>query len=337
MASAAREYLMVVEESAYGTPVSTPTIWTTATTYGLANAQAYYCRLDESNAFTMGPDPIQKELMYGGGVAVPAIRVSDKLECKGSLKMQLTVLTAPFWLSWCGIKINAGQTAPWVTTEPPNDLASCTIYHAIEMINGTVKRRGFLGVKPDGFTLESSADGTTWTLTIPLVGSQPIGNQFNSATDPTAGTFPVPLETYFPVDPFLFQHGNGLFTIGGSARTQYTSQKISVANKMYGQYFPSTAPFLSMYHMAGRTVDVDSKIIYSTSPDDRTTYEGLTHETASFGLNNGTHGFVMNMESTNVYTKVREDLPIDNLYMFDEASRVLFDVTSGTDFGLSFT
>jgi hypothetical protein len=57
MAGAPREYLMIVEESAFKVPVTTPTVWNTSTTYGLANAQAYYIRLDGGNAFTMRPRP----------------------------------------------------------------------------------------------------------------------------------------------------------------------------------------------------------------------------------------------------------------------------------------
>ena len=131
MAGTPREFLMVVQESAFKVPVTTPTVWTTSTTYGLANAQAYYVRLDGGNAFTMRPRPTRTVTVpYGGGFDVPAYMTADKQECKGQLTLILTVGQAPMWLSWAFQRINTAQTTPWTTTEPAGDLASCSIYHA---------------------------------------------------------------------------------------------------------------------------------------------------------------------------------------------------------------
>ena len=44
-----REFLMLVEESAYKTPVASPIVWPTS------SANAFYIRMDGSNAFTMRP------------------------------------------------------------------------------------------------------------------------------------------------------------------------------------------------------------------------------------------------------------------------------------------
>lgn len=117
MAGSPREFLMIVEEGSFKTPVVSPVVWTTGTTYGLSNYSAAYLRLDDGNAFTMRPRPAGTVTVpYGGGFPVPAYMTSDKQALVGSLKVKLTVGLAPLLLSWAGVRINSGFTAPWTTT-----------------------------------------------------------------------------------------------------------------------------------------------------------------------------------------------------------------------------
>ena len=110
MSTPSREFLMVVEESAYKTPVVSPVVWTTANTYGLTHASAYYARLAGDNQFTMRPRPTGiVRTPYGGGVAVDAYTVADKIACQGQLTIPLSIGQAPFWLSWPG---SASPAAP---------------------------------------------------------------------------------------------------------------------------------------------------------------------------------------------------------------------------------
>ena len=91
---------MVVEESAWETPASTPTVWTTGTTYGLSHASAYYPRLDGDNMMSMRMRPAGTiTTMYGGGVPIPAAKLADKQAMVGRLTMKLSISQAPFWLS----------------------------------------------------------------------------------------------------------------------------------------------------------------------------------------------------------------------------------------------
>src|SRR4051812_40001572 len=137
-----REFVMFVKESAYKVPKTTPVVWTQASTYGLANSDAYYGRLPGSNQFTMRMRPIGLVTVpYGGGIDIPAFTVSDKQECVGRYTSIASVSTLPFFLSWAGVRINAGQTSPWVTTEIPGDLASASIYHGIQLSDGTILRK----------------------------------------------------------------------------------------------------------------------------------------------------------------------------------------------------
>ena len=55
-----REFLMLVQESAYKTPVASPVVWPTA------SANAFYIRLDGANVFTMRPRPVMVAVPYMG-------------------------------------------------------------------------------------------------------------------------------------------------------------------------------------------------------------------------------------------------------------------------------
>lgn len=334
MSATSREFLMIVEESAYKTPHATPTVWTQSTTYGLANANAYYIRLPGDNQFTMRPRPIISRTPYGGGVAINAFSISDKIECKGQLTTHLSISQAPFLLSWAGIPITSG-TAPWTTTEPNGDLASCSIYHGIIEFDGTVKRRVYLGCKVDSWSIACSEASTIATLTLQISGSTPQGNQFDSSTDPSSGTFPAPSDTNLPVDPFEWIHTGGIVTIGGTSRAAITELTITSQNKLARSFY--NGRFLSYLRFMGRDTTVQSRLQYTSAVDDRTHYEGLTTESLSIGFNNGTHGFVMNLESTNIYDPLEDDLKLADTYYQTMTSHNQWDTSSGTDFALSFS
>lgn len=316
------------------TPKASPVVWTTGTTYGLANADSYYVRLDGGNAFTMRPRPVSVSVPFGGGVAIAAYRVSDKQEVKGKLQLKLPVSQAPFWLSWAGVRISGG-TSPWTTTEPTGDLASCALYHAIQRSDGTYKRRVYLGAKVDGWDYEIGEASTVGTLSLDISASTPQGNQFDSSSDPTSGTFPTPADNYFASDPFVWIHTSGLVTIAGSSRSAITSLKVSCKNTLARSYYNNR--FIQLLRWVGRTTTVATKLIYAASPDDRTAYEGLTPGTVSIGLNNGTHGFVVNLNAQNVMDPLDDDLPLDNLYWQSNTENNQYDATAGGDFALSFT
>lgn len=332
----AREFLMVVQESAFKTPVSTtPTTWTTSTTYGLANFQAAYVRLADGNAFTARSRPVGVvETPYGGGVAVGAYRVCDKQEIKGKLRIKLTVGQAPFWLSWAFQRINTGQTSPWTTTEPAGDLASCTVYHAKMQYGGTYKRTGYYGGKVDGATLTVSEQSTEAILDMDLSFAYQEGNQFDSTSDPTSTVFPAPADNNFPVDPYVFLHAGGTnyITYNGVVRTQFTDMTLAVKNAFARRYFANR--YIQMLRWMGRDTTLQMKNLY-VNETDRTAYEGQTSASASIELNNGTHGFTVAMNSQNVLDPLEDDLPLADLYMQSSTSNNLWDPTAGSDFTLA--
>lgn len=331
----AREFLMVVKESAWETPKATPTAWTTATTYGLANFDLAYVRLADGNAFAMRPRPVIVETPYGGGMAIPAYAVSDKQEVKGKLRIKLCIGQAPLFLSWAGVLVSGG-TSPWTTSVANGDLPSCSVYHAITDETGTVHRKVYLGVKVDAWTLTVSEASTEAILDLDLSAGVVQGNQFDSSTDPTSGTFPAPADNNFPIDPYVFLHagGSNFVTFGGSVRTQFTDLTISSQNHLTRAYFANR--YIQTLNFRGRRTTVAMKNLYgSAAATDRTHYEAVASETCSVELNNGTHGFTVNFNAQNIFNPFEDDLPLGELYFQSATSLNLYDPSAGSDFTLT--
>ena len=324
-----REFLYLVQESAYKTPVATPIVYPTA------SANAFYLRLDGANTFTMRPRPVMVAVPYGGGVAIDAFRVSDKIECKGRLVTKLYAgALSQFLLQWGGQQINTAQTSPWTTTEPAGDLASVSCYHAIARSDGSIKRRVYLGCKVDGWNVEVSEDSTIATLSLDISGSTPQGNQFDLSTDPTAATFPPPTDPQLPTNPYVFIHASGGLTIG-SARTQFQSLKLASKNVIARRFWANR--FVNLMRWVGRSTTLEAVNFYAPTPDDRTSYEGLTTETTSFALNNGTHSITFNMNTASVISQFEDQLPLNDLYTQTMTITNQWDSTAGSDLALAFT
>jgi hypothetical protein len=319
-----REYLQLTIESAYGTKKTSPTRGT----------DVLPIRLAEGNSFTMEPTPVAVDVQYGGGLAVNAYTVSDKIECKGKLSLILCASQAAFFLKWAALRINTGQTSPWTTTEPPGDLASCSIYHAIVTADGTVKRRVYLGAKVDGWHLEVSEQQTYVRFTLDLTASTPQGNAFDSSTDPTSGTFPAPTDSQLPTDAYLFVHTAGNLSIA-STRNQVSDIKVECKNAMQGRYFNNR--FLQLYRFLGRETSLESKLYYAISPDDRASFEALTTLATSLELNNGSHTATLTLNAVNVLDSLDDDLPLNDLYFQTGKLMNYWDPNAGADLSWSFT
>ena len=335
----AREFLQIVHESSYGVPVATPTVWTTTTPYNTATA--YYIRLDEGNAFAMRARPQEVEIPYGGGLAIGAYRASDKIECRGNLRMKLTTGIAPFLFGWATTRVDSGNTLPWPSGQPPGDLASCTIYHAIMRSDGTFRRRAYLGVKVDSLALDISADSTIGTVNMGLSASVPQGNVYDGSTDPTAIVFPPPADNNLPVDPYLFAHtgGAGSVLINSVNRKNITQCTMNVANTLARNFFNQR--FLGALRFTGRDVSLAVRLEYATTPDDRVTYEGqmpygVTPIPVKVVFDDGTHAMTIDFHGNNVIDPLDEDLPLDDLYFQSSTHNNMWDTSIGGDFAVSF-
>lgn len=320
----AREFVWIVKESSYKAPMAAP----------VAGADSLYLRLDGGNAFRMRPKPIQVPIIYGGGLAVPALAVSDQVECKGSLRTKLYAAQAPLLLGWAGTRIDPARAAPWATTEPAGDLASCSVYHAIQRPDGTYRRRAYLGTKVAGGSIECHRDAPVATLQLDLQASTPQGNQFDGSADPTPAAFPAPAEAAYPTDPYLFLHTAGRLSIGG-ARTLYSAVRIDFANKLDPRWFEDR--FVSLIRSLGRESTLTAKLYYKPTPDDRAAFEGLRAQALALAFDNGSHSAAFTFNAQNVYKDLNDDLPLDKVYEQEFVVGSYFDPVAAADWSVAFT
>ncbi len=322
---AQREFLMLLKESSF----VTPNLTTGAPTAG----QFIYIRLDGDNNFTMRPNLMTETIQHGGGVNIPALRKGDRVECRGRLSVLLSAAQASFLLPWAITRINSGRTTPWTTTDagsvmPPGDLASVSVYHAIQRWDGTIKRRRYGGTKVTGYELTGSEDQRIWRLSLDLEAAKPFGNTDfgDSDADPTSTEFPAPADTVYPSDLYLWGH-SGL-TIG-TARTRVTSITVRGQNRMDPHTFFSK--YLQINYFTGRETTVQANHLLLASPDDRAAFEAQTAKTTSVVLDNGTVETTLTLNTANQLSAVDDDLALGRAYSQGLTIANLYDTSVGGD------
>jgi hypothetical protein len=334
MSYESREWLYLVAESAFGQPMTGPTL----------NTNSAYIRLVDGNAFGMVAAPVHEQIMWGGGYAIPAEEISDHYACRGPLRTKLFPTQASFLLNWALTRVNTAQTSPWVTTEPPGDLASCSLVHAVMRSDGTYRYTQFAGVKPASVRIEVSRGSTTAMLTMDLQGGQAYAEAFDATSPPTIGTYapgpplvlPAPVDTNYPLGPYTFHMTSGQLSIA-STRSQYESLAIAVTNALDGRWFEGT--FVSINRFCGRSSTLNAALLLKATPDDRTAYEAITAQSCSVGFMNGVTGqnLTISMNGQNRITALPYDLPINQVYMNNLTLQNLYDPTAGGDLSLSFS
>lgn len=354
----AREFVLFVLEGSYQTPL-VPTLaemWTTTGTgtagAGVAGFVGFYGRLDGGDGFTMRPRPVPVSVPYGGGEAIDAFTVSDKIVCDGKYTTKLYAGPfTQFLLTWASQQINtggfvgpSGTSTGWAySSGPPGNLASVYIFHAIQLASGAYKCRGYPGVRVRGWNLSISQDSQIGTLSMDLTGTYPVGNQWvignsvdptlqafaNPATAPTfnttttPSTFCAPATPNLPINPYLFINASntggsgsaGFLQIGSgalTARTQFQSVAMSCTNKLMPRYWANRSVQFSQF--CGRSVTLTAQNFLTNVPDDRTAYEGLVGQSISFSLSNGTHSASFVLNTNNIMTTFEDSLPLDDIY-----------------------
>jgi hypothetical protein len=320
----AREFLWIVKESSLGTVMTSP----------VAGIDSIYLRLIDGNSFSMVADPISEEIPYGGGFAVTAEAVSDHYACKGRLKTKLYPSQAPLLLALLASRINSDQSSPWTTTEPAGDLASISIYHAVQRPDGSYRRNRFAGVKATGGRIEVSRQSTTATLILDLQACRSYGNAMDGSPDPDATEFPAPSELDYPAGPYTFKNTAGHVNVG-SSRTQYESLSVAIENSLDGRWFESS--YLTVNQFCGRASTLEAALYLKATPDDRTAYEAITAQTCSVGFNNGVNTCTINFHGKNHITKLPYDLPLNQAFMQKLVLKNRFDPGAASDLDISLT
>ena len=297
------EFLWIVKESSYQTQFAAP----------VAGTDSIYIRLAGPNRFGMRPVPTKRKVAFGGGFASPGYAVSDQWAIAGNLELELCYSQAQMLLDWAITPVNAGKTLPWVqTSEPPCDLASCTVYHGIQRDDGTIKRTRYLGVKVPTVKITSSEPAGLTMLSLGLRAAKMDANAYYASSDPDASAFPAPADTVFPTDAVLFIHTLNQFKIGGSVVTYPQSLDLNIDNHLDPLFFNS--PFLLIDRKRGRSATASASLLYTATPNWRADFEALTSRAAVFGWANGTNTITINYQGNNLLDTIADDLTPGKVY-----------------------
>ena len=328
----AREFLMLLRETSYGTPDLTT---------GAPTAGSFaYVRLDDDNAFTPREMPTLVAIPYGGGLDVDALDVADYNEVKGQLQLKLCYSQASLLFGWLVSRINSGRTTPWTTTDassvmPPGDLASLSIYHAKMRSDGTYERKRYAGCKASNWSLTVNRQGQVASLSIGIVGQKAEGNEADSSSDPDATEFPAPSDSDFATDLALFSHTSGGLKIA-SVRTLYESITLQSTHKLGAGAME--AKHLSYLLFTGRETTLAAKGLYKASPNDRTALESRTAQDVQLVLTDGSHTITLDLNTNGRVNQLADDLSKGNAYMQEATVKSFWDTSVGGDQGdLSFT
>src|ERR1017187_2482169 len=290
-----KRFLRISQEAAFGVfPTVSPV--------------QFNVRLDQPDSFQVMTVPEFWTIMSGNGFAIPALAGSQVSGLAATLSIPLDYAEAASLLGWACQRINSGQTSPWVTTENPGDLASCSVEFGWTNTDATIRRKRFLGVKVATLGITCSRGAPVARLSLGLLGSTPQGNSFDSSSDPTAGAFPEPADSVFPTTPVLFQHLKGGLTINAVARTNFQSLSINIQNKAKA-YFDESR-FANAIRVCGRTTKVSGNSRLKATPDDRTAFENNTFQGSAntVEFNNGTHTITFTMNAQNYFDSYKEQI-----------------------------
>jgi len=304
-----KRYLKITQESAFGTvPEADPiSIW---------------LRIPDANAFRPMTEPEYWRIMSGSGFAVPALTGTQTARVAGTLTTPLTAEQASFLLSWAGQRI-AADNVPWQTSELVGDLPSCTCEFGWSNFDGTLRKKGWGGVKVARWRLSGSRSSTVMMLSLDLIGGSP-----------KASTLAEPADSVFPVQVYTFQHLRGGFTLG-SARTNFETINVDVQNALT-PYFDESQ-YANAVRMGGRSSSVTSRIRLKASPDDRALWEAGTEQALSLVWTGYSHSATLNFNAKNWITGHAEDIPIDRESYVDLAIQNYLDTSAAADLTMSFT
>lgn len=320
----AREFLWIVKETALGTVQTDP----------VAGTDSIYIRLVEGNAFTPVVAPVMDTIMWGGGLATTGEIISDHYNVSGTLKTKLYPAQAPFLLDWAATQVNAGQTLPWPTTEPPGDLASCSIYHGIMYSNGTYRRKRYSGAKVKSWRCEVSRGSTSAMLSLEVTACRAYGSGADSTSDPDATEFPAPADSAYPLGPYTFKMTSGGLKLG-TTRSGYESLALAVTNVLDTRHFETS--YAQVNRFLGRSATLDAELLFKASPDNRAAYEALTAQDSELTFDNGVNTCKIDFNAKGKIANLANDLPIDKVFMEKLTLGTVYDPATGVDLSVSFT
>lgn len=315
----ARRFVMLVKESSYGVPMDTPVLGT----------DAFYLRLGDGT--DIQDNPIIQETPHGGGFTTAACAWSDQRTHEGTLATLLYPSQAKILLDWALTNINVGRTTPWVTTDagqksPPGDLASMSIYDAIQNLDGSFTRTAHRGCKVDSGTLNLVMDGAGRAAALSL---QIKGGDIETVDDTE---FPAPGATDYPCGPYVASDLGGSLIIGTS-RALYDNFAFSANNGLATRYWGGAkTPYVQ--NSFGRVTTLGVWLPRKSTPDDFGDYSGVIDAAVSFELNTGVSGskwVKVDLGPRNHWSAFAKKLPDGEMYGWDGMLKNRFNAATGYD------
>jgi tail tube protein len=317
MASTAREYLWLIEESSYLTSVASPVVGTSQ----------FLVPLVESNAYPTGEEVELVDTPFGGGLDVVAESSGDFHTVKGSFStLGYPALTA-FLMKAAVTRVNAGQTLPWVNTEPFMDLASFTAWHVFRGRDGALVKKQHVGGKILSLAGSISRTDPRLKFKVDVQFSKELPNPVDSSV---AGTAPAdPTDAQYPRGPYLFSHTKGNILLGGSALTMYEDLSFTITNKADPHAFENN--WVQTLGILGRAATADINLLLRSSTDLRATYLALTSQGFSIEFNNGVNTGTLGFNANNHINKLPYDMPLGKEFMQKASFVNKYDPSAGTD------
>lgn len=321
-----REWLQLVVESSYGTKKAFPTPGT----------DSIYCVLPESNSFTAIAVPDIVETPFGGGFDVPVEAQADSHTVVGRLSTFIYPSQAAFLLKWALQRINTGQTTPYVTTEPPGDLASLTAYHGVPRHDGTVQRKKYPGGKCEGLELSCSRQDPRLKATFDVVFQKEVGHAADSSSDPDSSEAPEPAETDYPAGgPYLFSHTAGALLWNAVALAQYESLSLSVKNVLDPRKWETK--WLASCSCNGRKSTLSADLRFKATPNLRADFQAVTARSLAVTWNNGANTLTVGYSGKNHLSQLPFDLPLGREFVHKAQWSNRWDRATSTDVTVATT
>lgn len=310
-----REIVYITQESAFNTPVASPTIGTDQ-----------FCIRLENNGFVANQDPVIVSVGRGGGWASNAYAKSARTTVTGSISTKLCFSQAKPLLDWALTrKVSGTPDTPFESTEPVGDLLSYTIDRKIwhEGLND-YKYFRWTGAKISTLALDANNSDDIPTLNLDWTASTPVAI--------TSADFPVFSESHLPTDAVLFRQCSANVTIGTS-RTNISSFSLNVQNALDAAFFESQ--YVSIIRSVGRTANASFELLLKGTPDDFSSYQSLTPQDVVVAFTNGTNTITFDLNENNIIRALPFNLNPDGLYTRTLEVDNYFDATAGAD--LAFT
>lgn len=315
----AAEFVWLIQESSYGTQVASPVVGTSQ----------FLVPLNDSNSFTMAETPNFMEVAYGGGIDTPADLVEGPRGVAGELScLGYPALTA-FLMGAAVTRVNAAQTAPWVTTEPQYDLASFTAWHFVRTRSGSWVVQQYPGVKVAKLSGSCSRQDPKLKLKLSLVGQKELPNAADGSTTATAPAGPT--EAQYPAGPYTFNHLAGGVTGGGGSLSNFDDVSFDVTNKLVPCWWENR--WLAELVCLGREAEATVGLKLTTTPDLRSQYQAATRNGFGLAWNNGTKAQTLSYGSNSYVNKLPYDLPLGKPFRQPATFRCLWDPTANSGAG----